>query len=63
MHTERDEMGYADGKGTWFILFIILFMALISISYAVIYFSPDLSNWLKEGADPDKIIWQIERGK
>lgn len=63
MNAERDEMGYADGKGTWFVVVIVSLMALISISYAVKYFSPDLSNWLREGRDPDKIIWQTEQGK
>lgn len=63
MEMERDELGYAGGKGTWFVVVIILLIALISISYAVAHFFPDLSNWLKKGVDPDKIIWQVERGK
>ncbi len=63
METEREELGYAGGKGTWYIVFIVLLMATIIIGYAMIYFFPDLANWLQEGADPDKIIWQTELGK
>ncbi|MEK6672108.1 MAG: hypothetical protein AABY42_01345 [Nitrospirota bacterium] len=63
MDVERDELGYAGGKGTWLIIFIILTMAVIIAGYATMYFFPDLSNWLKKGANPDKIIWQTEQGK
>ncbi len=63
MESEREEFGYAGGKGTWLIVFIIILMAVIIIGYSMTYFFPDLANWLKEGADPDKIIWQTELGK
>ena len=63
METERDELGYAGGKGTWFVAFIILLMALIFVGYSTMYFFPELSNWVKKGVDPDKIIWRTEQGK
>ena len=62
-NTERDELGDAGGKGTWFIIFIVVLMAAISIGYAVTYFVPDVGNWFQEGSDPDKIIWKTELGK
>ncbi len=60
---ERDELGYAGGVGRWFIVFIIIGMAVILIGYSSRYFFPDLANWLREGADPDKVIWQTEKGR
>ena len=62
METERDELDYQDGNPTWFIILTILAMAAVLIGYSVTYFFPDLANWLKEGADPDKIIWLTEKG-
>ena len=59
----KEEFGYAGGKGTWLVVFIVIAMATIAIGYAVTYFFPDLANWLKEGADPDKIIWLRELGR
>ena len=60
---ERDVLGYANGKGTWFIVFILMLMATITVGYALLHFFPDLTHWLKEGVDPDKIIWLTEVGK
>lgn len=63
MDIERDELGYAGGKGTWFAVFIIVAMTIIVVGYTAMYFFPDLAGWLKKGANPDKIIWQTEQGK
>lgn len=61
--TEREELGYAGGKPTWLIIIVLIAMVIMFIGYSTKYFFPDLSNWLEEGADPDKIIWQVEKGE
>lgn len=63
MEMERDELGYAGGRGISFIVFIVVTMAVILIGYTVMYFFPDLANWMGEGVNPDRIIWQTEIGK
>ncbi len=62
MEMNEQELGYQGGKPTWFVVFIILAIAAMVIGYGSTYFFPDLSNWLVEGADPDKIIWMTEKG-
>lgn len=63
MEMERDELGYSGGLPKWFIIATIVGMAAIFIGYTTMYFFPDLANWLKEGADPDKILWLVEQGR